>query len=176
MTFDQHASSLAHQLGQQYQSRGWQLALAESCTGGMIAQTVTSLAGSSAWFERGFVTYSNAAKTELLSVPAEMIAEKGAVSVEVAQAMATGALAHSHADWSASVTGIAGPGGGSVLKPVGMVCFAFARRFTTGEIVCVSRFQQQFVGDRQAVREQSTLLVLTQLIHLDAQANEHNPV
>ena len=102
-------------------ARRWMLATAESCTGGLIAGACTEMAGSSEWFERGFVTYSNAAKSELLGVPASLIARHGAVSEPIARAMAAGALAHSHAQVSVAVTGIAGPGGGSLEKPVGTV-------------------------------------------------------
>lgn len=112
---------LVRQLAAKLTEKGWMLATAESCTGGMIAAACTDLAGSSQWFERGFVTYSNEAKTEMLGVPAEMIAKHGAVSEEVVRAMAEGALRHSRAQVSIAVTGIAGPGGGSVEKPVGTV-------------------------------------------------------
>ena len=112
---------LVQQLAAKLNEKGWMLATAESCTGGMIAAACTDLAGSSQWFERGFVTYSNEAKTEMLGVPAEMIAKHGAVSEEVVRAMAEGAIRHSRAQVSIAVTGIAGPGGGSVEKPVGTV-------------------------------------------------------
>jgi nicotinamide-nucleotide amidase len=104
------------------------LATAESCTGGLIAAVLTEVPGSSDVFERGFVTYSNAAKTEMLAVPAELIGQHGAVSEAVARAMASGVLAHSHADLAIAVTGIAGPGGGTAQKPVGLVHIAGARR------------------------------------------------
>jgi len=106
-------------------ARGWVLATAESCTAGLISGAITDIAGSSAVFDRGFVTYSNAAKTDMLGVPAQMIADHGAVSEQVARAMASGARAHSRADIAVSVTGIAGPGG-SDHKPEGRVCFAVA--------------------------------------------------
>jgi nicotinamide-nucleotide amidase len=126
--------------------KGFKLVTAESCTGGGVAATCTDLAGSSDWFERGFVTYSNAAKTELLGVDAALIEAHGAVSEAVALAMAQGALAHSHAQVALAVTGVAGPGGGSPAKPVGTVWFAW----------CVpGRIQSQkmhFTGDRSAVR------------------------
>ncbi len=109
-------------------SKKLMIASAESCTGGLISALFTEIAGSSDVFERGFVTYSNEAKTELLGVPVELIEQWGAVSPQVAAAMASGALTHSHADLSISVTGIAGPGGGSVEKPVGLVCLAAARK------------------------------------------------
>ena len=126
---------------------GTKLATAESCTGGAIAAALTDVAGSSDVFERGFVVYSNEAKTELLGVPAALIAKHGAVSEEVASAMAAGALAHSHADMVVSVTGIAGPGGGTPAKPVGLVYIGCARR---GGATSVER--HVFAGDRAAVR------------------------
>lgn len=142
------------------QARGRSFATAESCTGGLIAASCTELAGSSAWFERGFVTYSNEAKTELLGVPAELIARHGAVSEEVARAMAAGALAHSRADIAVAVTGIAGPTGGSDAKPVGTVWLAWAERGhsetdgtdATHDTVAVHAEKAWFPGDRQAVR------------------------
>ena len=122
------------------------MATAESCTGGMIAAACTDLAGSSAWFERGFVTYSNAAKTELLGVDAALITQHGAVSEPVARAMAFGAIRHSHAQVSVAVTGVAGPTGGSIEKPVGTVWFGFMVAGTlTSEVML-------FAGDRAAVR------------------------
>jgi nicotinamide-nucleotide amidase len=133
-----------------FRARGWKLATAESCTGGLIAAALTSVAGSSDVVERGFVTYSNEAKTEMLGVPAALIAAYGAVSAEVAAAMATGALAHSHADVAVSVTGVAGPGGGTAEKPVGLVWFGCAAR--GGVVETVSRI---FPGDRGAVRAAS---------------------
>ncbi len=117
---------------------------AESCTGGMLASQLTDLAGSSQWFDRGFVTYSNAAKMEILSVPAQMLSQFGAVSCEVAHAMALGALAASHADLSIAITGIAGPDGGTSEKPVGTVCFAWGFQ---GEI---STRRMQFPASERA--------------------------
>nr|WP_254434860.1 nicotinamide-nucleotide amidohydrolase family protein [Magnetospirillum sp. UT-4] len=133
-----------------YAARGLMLATAESCTGGLIAGALTAVAGSSAVVERGFVTYSNQAKTDMLGVPAGLIGTKGAVSAEVAVAMAEGALARSAADAAVAVTGIAGPGGGSADKPVGLVHFAAARR--GGPTLHRSRV---FAGDRDAVRAQA---------------------
>jgi nicotinamide-nucleotide amidase len=118
---------LAAELGAALQAQHATLATAESCTGGGIGYAVTQVAGSSAWFERGFITYSNEAKQQMLDVPAELIARHGAVSESVARAMALGALTRSRAHIAVSVTGIAGPGGGSRAKPVGTVCFGFAR-------------------------------------------------
>ena len=111
-----------------YEQRGLKIATAESCTGGLVAALLTEIAGSSAVVERGFVTYSNEAKTELIGVPADLIAAQGAVSEPVARAMAEGALRHSRADVTVSITGIAGPGGATPTKPVGLVHFGLARR------------------------------------------------
>ena len=135
---------------------------AESCTGGMISAACTDLPGSSMWFERGFVTYSNAAKSDLLGVPASIIQAHGAVSEEVARAMAQGALEHSLADWSVAVTGIAGPTGGSAAKPVGTVWLAWACKSSGW---CESQLQL-FAGDRKAVRESTTALALSRLLAL----------
>jgi nicotinamide-nucleotide amidase len=132
-------------------ARGWRIATAESCTGGLIAGACTDLAGSSDWFERGFVTYSNAAKTEMLGVAAGLIASEGAVSEAVARAMATAALQRSTADLSVAVTGVAGPAGGSAAKPVGTVWLAWAWRSAAGRIDCLTSLQG-FDGDRAAVR------------------------
>jgi len=144
--------ALATQLGEALKRKGWMLAVAESCTGGGIAQACTAIPGSSEWFDRGFVTYSNRSKTEMLGVPAELIERHGAVSEEVARAMAEGALIYSHADVAISVTGIAGPEGGSPAKPVGTVWIAAAVR--TG---AVAAQRYQFIGDRGAVRQQSVV-------------------
>ena len=129
-------------------AKGVRLATAESCTGGLIAAALTAIAGSSDVVERGFVTYSNEAKTEMLGVPADLIASVGAVSKPVAQRMADGALRQSHADIAVSVTGVAGPGGGSVEKPVGLVCLGLARRGAA-----VASEQHVFPGDRTTIRE-----------------------
>ena len=133
---------------------------AESCTGGLIAKTFTDLAGSSDWFERGFVTYSNAAKKEMLAVPVSLIDDYGAVSEAVATAMASGALRHSKADYSIAVTGVAGPGGGSDDKPVGTVWIAVA----SAEQMVARRYQ--FDGDRQAVRTATMQTALELLLDL----------
>ncbi len=145
-------------LGDALRARGWMLATAESCTGGLIAAACTELAGSSDWFERGFVSYSNAAKTELLGVPEALIAAHGAVSAEVACAMAEGALAHSRADLAVAVTGIAGPGGATPGKPVGTVWLALARRGAPAQAE-----RLQLGGDRGAVREQTVRHALARL-------------
>ena len=145
-------------LAQALRERGLMIAAAESCTGGLIAAACTSVAGSSDWFERGFVSYSNEAKTELLGVAAALIAAHGAVSEEVARAMAQGALAHSRAALSVAVTGVAGPGGGSPEKPVGTVWLAVARRdgLNRAELL-------QLAGDRSAIREQTVEHALRRL-------------
>ena len=144
-------------------ARGWRIATAESCTGGLIAGFCTDLAGSSDWFERGFVTYSNAAKTEMLGVPAGLIAADGAVSEAVARLMATGALQRSTADVSVAVTGVAGPAGGSAAKPVGTVWLAWAWRSAAGQIDSASVLQH-FDGDRTAVRLATVACALQGLI------------
>ena len=139
---------------------GWLLATAESCTGGMIAAACTDLAGSSNWFERGFVTYSNAAKTELLGVDAAWIEQHGAVSETVARAMALGAIAHSKAQVSVAVTGVAGPGGGSADKPVGTVWLGWS---VAG---LVTSERMLFEGDRAAVRAATVQHALYRLVSL----------
>ena len=137
------------ELAEILQKRGWMMATAESCTGGLIAGACTDLAGSSNWIERGFVTYSNEAKTELLGVDAALIATHGAVSESVARAMALGAVAHSRAQVAVAVTGIAGPTGGTADKPVGTVWFGWN---VNGNITTATR---RFDGDRAAVRQQT---------------------
>jgi nicotinamide-nucleotide amidase len=139
-------SRLCVQLADVLRARGLMLATAESCTGGLIAGACTELSGSSDWFERGFVTYSNAAKSELLGVPAALIEAHGAVSEAVARAMAEGAVAHSRAGLSVAVTGVAGPTGGSADKPVGTVWFGWCVNGATHSE------HQRFDGDRAAVR------------------------
>lgn len=156
---DDASVSLAAELGAALKQHDWTLALAESCTGGWAAQTVTAIPGSSAWFDRGFVTYSNAAKTEMLGVEPETLQRYGAVSEETARAMALGALQHSHAHIAAAITGIAGPDGGSAEKPVGTVCFAWA--FAGGIVHAATH---HFTGNRQAVRRQSVAASLRGLL------------
>ena len=134
------------QLAGHLQRQGWWLSCAESCTGGGIAQALTDVAGSSAWFDRGFVSYSNQAKQEMLGVSADTLTAYGAVSRETAIEMAAGALAHSAAQLSVAVTGIAGPGGGTAEKPVGTVWIAWASGDQV-DAVC-----ERFSGDRAAVR------------------------
>lgn len=158
------AAELMSRIADVLLSRNERLGTAESCTGGLIAGACTDLAGSSAWFERGVVTYSNEAKVDLLGVPAELIAQHGAVSSEVAEHMACGLLARAPIEWALAVTGVAGPSGGSAAKPVGTVWLALARK---GGAVRVWR--ENFSGDRQAVRSQT---VASGLAALDVALNE----
>ena len=151
--------ALARRVGSRLKKRGLKLATAESCTGGWIAQEVTSIAGSSGWFERGFVTYSNAAKRELLGVRAATLARHGAVSEATAREMAAGALKRSRAQVSVAVTGIAGPGGGTRDSPVGMVCFAWALK-KGGVRGAVQRFR----GNREGIRRLSVAFALQGLL------------
>ena len=153
-------SVLVKQLANLLLKKGLRLATAESCTGGLIAGTCTDLAGSSNWFERGFVTYSNDAKTEMLGVDAALLKRRGAVSEQVAQAMAQGALTHSHAQVAVAVTGVAGPTGGSRAKPVGTVWFGFV---VPGQLITE---KQHFDGDRAAVRAATVHHALTRLTEL----------
>lgn len=149
---------LAARVGRELQARGLLLATAESCTGGGVSQAITEIAGSSEWFDCGFITYSNASKTELLDVPAAVIAQFGTVSEEVADAMAEGALANSNAHVTLATTGIAGPGGAVPGKPVGTVCFAWAMEHHSFTERLV------FAGDRRAVREQTVAHALQGLM------------
>ena len=146
-------------------ARGWTLALAESCTGGLVCAALTDLAGSSDWFERGYITYSNQAKTECLGVPTETIESFGAVSEQVAKAMSEGAQKNAGVNVAVSITGIAGPAGGSIEKPVGTVCFGWTiqQENLVGITICKT---MQFSGDRQAVREQARDYALSELIEL----------
>ena len=149
---------LATRAGQALRARALLLCTAESCTGGGVAHAITGVDGSSGWFDRGFVTYSNASKSAMLGVPAALIAQFGAVSEEVAAAMAQGALANSAAQVALSTTGIAGPGGAVPGKPVGTVCFAWSRAGAT------HTERRVFGGDRAAVREQATVHALAGLL------------
>lgn len=144
------------------QKKGWLLATAESCTGGMIAAACTDLAGSSNWFERGFVTYSNHAKTEMLGVDTALIATHGAVSEAVARAMAAGAVTHARAQVSVAVTGVAGPSGGSAEKPVGTIFFGWSVRGV------VRTELMHFAGDRASVRAATVNHALRRLVELIA--------
>ena len=173
---------LVQALAAQLLARGWMLATAESCTGGLIAAACTDLAGSSAWFERGFVTYSNAAKAQMLGLDAALIAQHGAVSEPVARAMAQGALQHAHAQVALAVTGVAGPGGGSADKPVGTVWFAWALPqgasapdagadlaggvSAPAQAPALHSEVMHFMGDRAAVRQATLQHSLRRLLEL----------
>jgi nicotinamide-nucleotide amidase len=163
--------TVTEQLAEVLLQHGWMLATAESCTGGMIAAKCTDLSGSSNWFERGFVTYSNEAKHEMLGVKSALIAEHGAVSEEVAKAMTLGAMHHSRAQVTLAVTGVAGPTGGSPDKPVGTVWFAWATPSDAGptlgaETAWVKTEVMHFNGDRAAVREATTEHALQTLLNM----------
>ncbi|MEA9604742.1 MULTISPECIES: CinA family protein [unclassified Polynucleobacter] len=155
-----NSTDLTKTLAEILLSRNWTVSLAESCTGGLVSATLTELAGSSEWFERGYITYSNEAKTECLDVPAQFIESHGAVSEPVAKAMAEGARINSGSNVAISITGIAGPSGGAAEKPVGTVCFGWA---TENQTLTKTMY---FDGDRQAVRQQATAFALTELIAL----------
>lgn len=158
-------TTLATTLGQRLRALSAQVSTAESCTGGGIAEAITRVAGSSAWFEAGYVTYSNAQKSRQLGVPDELFGRVGAVSREVVEAMAVGARRHSGARFSVAVSGVAGPDGGSVEKPVGTVWLAWA----DGDRLYSER--RQFAGDREAVRRQTVIAALEGLLHLGAGEN-----
>lgn len=162
---DQHLTALAARLGQGLQPLGAQVSCAESCTGGGIAEAITRIPGSSAWFEAGYVTYSNTQKTRQLGVPAELFGTVGAVSREVVEAMVRGAQQHSGARYAVAVSGVAGPDGGSADKPVGTVWLAWG----DGQQLFSQR--RQFAGDRQAVRRQTVEAALDGLLRLLAQEN-----
>ena len=173
MTTDSHLD-LVTSVAQALLQHGWMLSTAESCTGGLIAGACTEVPGSSEWFERGFVSYSNEAKHDMLGVPHELIEQHGAVSEAVVQAMAIGAMRHSLAQVSLAVTGVAGPSGGTKDKPVGTVWFAWATPSDTGptlgaETAWVKSEVKQFAGTRQEVRQQTiahSLRVLHALLNL----------
>ena len=156
-------ASLVEALAEALKSRNAVLATAESCTGGWVAQELTALPGSSHWFERGFIVYTNTAKREMLDVSTDLLSRYGAVSEQVARAMAEGALAHSRAQYSLAITGIAGPGGGSEEKPVGTVCFAWAGKGRSATA------RHRFSGDRQAVRKQAVESALRGMIEFVTQ-------
>jgi nicotinamide-nucleotide amidase len=167
MTHDASPAGLARRLVAALRAADLRAATAESCTGGLVAAAITDIAGASDVFDRGFVTYSNAAKREMLDVPDGVLAEYGAVSRETARAMALGALAHSLADVAVSITGVAGPGGGTAQKPVGLVHFACARRHH-GLTLIERRFGPL---PREAIRAAATLQALELLLKA-AQAQE----
>jgi len=154
-------ATLATLVGGRLRAKAMMLATAESCTGGWVAQALTAIGGSSEWFERGFVTYSDASKKEMLGVSAQTLAAHGAVSEQTACEMAAGALQRSRAQVAVAITGIAGPTGGSPLKPVGTVCFAWA-----AEHRAVSAVTRHFDGDRESVRRQSVIAALQGVLEL----------
>jgi nicotinamide-nucleotide amidase len=158
---DAELAALARRVGECLRQRGWALATAESCTGGWVAEVLTGISGSSDWFDCGWVTYSNAAKQELLGVTPATLHQHGAVSEETARAMVAGALARSRAQVALAVTGIAGPGGGTPEKPVGTVCFAWIR--SDGETRSATA---HFAGDREQVRRQSVIFALEGLLQI----------
>ncbi|MCK6374692.1 MAG: nicotinamide-nucleotide amidohydrolase family protein [Zoogloea sp.] len=156
---DAQLETLSRLVGDHLAARGWRLATAESCTGGWVAEVVTATAGSSGWFDCGFITYSNDAKCALLGVSPMTLARHGAVSEPTTAAMVRGTLERAEADLALSISGIAGPGGGSADKPVGTVCFGWGR---TGESPQTATCR--FDGDREAVRRQAVVFALTELI------------
>lgn len=156
---DDQTLNVSKQLGEHLQKLQWRVATAESCTGGGVAAAFTAVAGSSAWFEYGIVSYANSAKQKLLGVNEDILAREGAVSESVVVEMARGVLALSSADISVAISGIAGPGGGSIEKPVGTVWFAWMK--ATGEVLTSMR---RFDGDRNAVQEQSVIVALQGLL------------
>ena len=157
---EDHITALAGQLGEACRLRGRMLVLAESCTGGGVGEAITRIPGSSAWLDRGFITYSNAAKEEQLGVKVETLLTHGAVSEATAREMVLGALRWSRADTAAAVTGIAGPDGGSRDKPVGLVWFAWCVRGGAARVE-----SRQLAGDREAVRRQAVEIALKGLLN-----------
>ncbi len=153
--------TLAEQVGAALKSRGFMLASAESCTGGWVGEAVTAIAGSSHWYDRGFITYTNESKQEMLGVSVATLAEHGAVSEQTVHEMVAGALKHSHADVALAISGIAGPGGATLEKPVGTVCMAWALRSGAGRVQTL-----HFDGDRGAVRRQAVSAALRGVLDL----------
>jgi len=160
MSMDAALTDLSHRIGNTLASAGWVMATAESCTGGWIAEVITAISGSSAWFDTGFVTYSNTAKTRLLGVPEALLAEHGAVSRPVVEAMVSGALANSAANMAVAVSGVAGPNGGTPDKPVGTVCLAWA---WPGETLFSETCH--FEGDRTQIRRQTVIHALGTILY-----------
>ena len=157
-----NTSDIVTTLAEILQSKNWKIAAAESCTGGLVCANLTEIAGSSQWFERGYITYSNEAKMECLGVPSKLLETFGAVSEEVAKTMAEGAQINAGVNVAVSITGIAGPSGGSADKPVGMVCFAWAIRNAVGENIVHTK-TMLFDGDRHGIRKQACDYVLSEL-------------
>ncbi len=163
---DAELAELSVAVGDACRTRGLVVATAESCTGGWAAQVITHTAGSSAWFDRGFVTYANAAKVGMLGVPEDTLVRHGAVSPEIAGEMAIGALKFSNALISLAITGIAGPTGGSPDKPVGTVCFAWCMKDAAGRVSAPSCQRRLLPGDREAIRRAAVIHALTGLVAL----------
>jgi nicotinamide-nucleotide amidase len=162
---DDELETLARKVGDALLAAGAVLVTAESCTGGWVGAAITAIPGSSRWFDRGFITYSNSAKRDVLSVSAETLKRHGAVSEETAREMALGALKHSKAKISLAITGVAGPDGGTAEKPVGTVCFAWAKQTTQ-----LRSTMQRLSGDRNTVRRQSVVIALQGVLDLLATA------
>jgi len=158
---DDSLDELAARVGEALKARGWMLVTAESCTGGWVGEAVTAISGSSQWYERGFITYTNLAKQEMLGVSAATLDAHGAVSEETAKEMALGALSHSHADVAVAISGIAGPTGGTPDKPVGTVCFAWATQHGA-----LYSEKYLFPGDRRDVRQQAVTMALEGVLAL----------
>jgi nicotinamide-nucleotide amidase len=161
---DTALDALAMKLGDALHAQHRLLATAESCTGGWVAKVLTDIPGSSSWFDRGFVTYTNQAKQDMLGVPAMVLEKYGAVSEQTVQAMARGGLHHSQADFSLAISGIAGPGGATADKPVGLVCFAWAEK-RAAAAPRVWSAHHIFHGDREAVRRQAVATALKEMLH-----------
>lgn len=159
MSVDTELYELAVRAGEVLQQRGWMMATAESCTGGWIGQAVTMVPGSSAWFDRGFITYTNQAKIEMLDVSARTLRNHGAVSEDTVAEMVTGALRHSGAQVAVAVSGVAGPSGGSAAKPVGTVCIAVGTRVSTPRCETL-----HLPGDRDEVRRQTVIAALQRVV------------
>jgi len=166
-TATNQATNQAEQLAEMFLKTSSKLVTAESCTGGGLAEILTRIPGSSAWFERGFVSYSNESKHEMLSVSLDTLEQFGAVSEEIAREMAKGAVENSKADYGVAITGIAGPGGGTESKPVGTVCFAWHRRNEGGNTTHIC-----FEGDRLRIREQACMLAMQGLLDMLQKVSE----
>lgn len=161
MSIELELQQLSRKLGHELKPKRLKLAVAESCTGGMLSEVITGVSGSSKWFDRGFVVYSNQAKQEMLNVPEAMLKQFGAVSRQVVGAMARAALMNSHADVSIAITGIAGPSGGTKEKPVGLIWFGFLANGAR-----VKTYHRYFKGSRESVRQQAVKFALEKLSDL----------
>ncbi len=159
---DDELYQLAEAVGRALQAKGWMIATAESCTGGWIGQAITMVPGSSQWFDRGFITYTNRAKMEMLGVSADTLRRHGAVSEQTVGEMVNGALQRSAAQIGVAVSGVAGPSGGTPEKPVGTVCMGWAQRGQPARVRTVN-----LIGDRDAVRRETVLIALREIIAHD---------